>query len=300
MYRRFLGDLQAINPALKVIRLTATPYRTGNGMLHEGENALFTDIAFEVSVRDLIDQGYLCPLVSRQPETRLDVSGVGTRGGEFIARDLERAVDHDTITRAAVAEIIAQGAAQKSWLAFCAGVDHASHVAEEFRRRGISCETIFGNTSKPERDWIIAAFKRGEIRALASMGVLTTGFNAPAVDLIAMLRPAKSPGLYVQMAGRGTRLSPGKENCLVLDFAGNVQRHGPIDLVRPRRPGGSGNGAPPTRICPECRSILPVALRECQDCGHVFPGPEVQLAPKASTLDVLSTGSLSASKRRSA
>ncbi len=290
MYRRFLGDLQAINPALKVIGLTATPYRTGSGMLHEGDNALFTDIAFEVSVRDLIDQGYLCPLVSRQPETRLDVSGVGTRGGEFIARDLERAVDHDSITRAAVAEIIAQGAARKSWLAFCAGVDHATHVAEEFRRRGITCETIFGNTPKVERDRIIAAFKRGEIRALASMGVLTTGFNAPAVDLIAMLRPTKSPGLYVQMAGRGTRLSPGKENCLVLDFAGNVQRHGPIDLVRPKRPGGSGNGAPPTRVCPECRAILPAALRECPDCGHVFPGPKVQLAPKPSTLDVLSTG----------
>jgi DNA repair protein RadD len=68
------------------------------------------------------------------------------------------------------------------------------------------------------------------------MGVLTTGFNAPAVDLIALLRPTKSAGLYVQMVGRGTRLAPGKENCLVLDFAGNVRRHGPIDLVRPDGP----------------------------------------------------------------
>lgn len=289
MYRRFLADLQAINPVLKVIGFTATPFRLDSGMLHEGDGALFTDIAFEVSVRDLIDRGYLCPLVSKQTTTRLDVTGVGTRGGEFIARDLEDAVDQDEITRAAVAEVIAHGEARKSWLAFCSGVRHATHVAEEFRRCGVSCATIFGATPKDERDRIIASFKRGEIRALASMGVLTTGFNAPAVDLIAMLRPTKSAGLYVQMAGRGTRLSPGKENCLVLDFAGNVRRHGPIDLVRPKRPGGPGDGPPPTKVCPQCQSILPIAALDCPDCGYEFPGREVTIEPSASTLEVLSS-----------
>jgi DNA repair protein RadD len=114
---------------------------------------------------------------------------------------------------------------RRSWLLFCAGVDHACHASEAVRARGVSCATIFGHTPKAERDRIIAAFKRGEVRALASMGVLTTGFDAPAVDLIAMLRPTKSTGLYVQMAGRGTRLAPGKDNCLVLDFAGMRGSH---------------------------------------------------------------------------
>ena len=152
MYRRFLDELTAINPKLKVIGFTATPYRLDSGMLHEGEGALFTDIAYEVSVRDLIDQGYLCPLVSKQPKTRLDVAGVGSRGGEFIASELQAAVDKEAITRAAVSEIIAYGADRKSWLAFCSGVDHARHVAEEFRSRGITCATIFGDTPKDERD----------------------------------------------------------------------------------------------------------------------------------------------------
>jgi len=288
MYRRFLGELTAINPKLKVIGFTATPYRLDSGMLHEGEAALFTDIAFEVSVRDLIDQGYLCRLVSKQPKTKLNIAGVGTRGGEFIASELQAAVDKEAITRAAVSEIITYGEDRRSWLAFCSGVDHARHVAEEFRSRGISCETIFGDTPKDERDRIIAAFKRQEIRALASMGVLTTGFNAPAVDLIAMLRPTKSAGLYVQMAGRGTRLAPGKENCLVLDFAGNVSRHGPIDLVRPKRPGEGGDGVAPTKVCPECDSIIALAASECPDCGYVFPVREVKIAPTASTLAILS------------
>lgn len=288
MYRRFLDGLARINPALKVIGLTATPFRLDSGMLHEGKNALFTDIAYEAPVRDLIDAGYLSPLVSKQPATRLDVSKVGTRAGDFIQRDLAAAVDKEAITRAAVTEIIEHGRERKSWLAFCSGVDHARHVAEEFARQGITCRTIFGDTPKEERDAIIAAFKRGEIRALASMGVLTTGFNAPAVDLIALLRPTKSAGLYVQMVGRGTRLAPGKENCLVLDFAGNVRRHGPIDLVRPRRPGEAGGGDAPTKVCPECESIIALSAAECPDCGHVFPTREVKIAPTAATLPVLS------------
>jgi DNA repair protein RadD len=288
MYRRFLDGLTRINPALKVIGLTATPFRVDSGMLHEGKNALFTDIAFEAPVRDLIDAGYLSPLVWKQPATRLDVSQVGTRAGDFIQRDLVAAVDKEAITRAAVSEIIEHGRDRKSWLAFCSGVEHARHVAEEFARRGIICRTIFGDTPKEERDAIIAAFKRGEIRALASMGVLTTGFNAPAVDLIALLRPNKSAGLYVQMVGRGTRLAPGKENCLVLDFAGNVRRHGPIDLVRPKRPGEGGGGDAPTKVCPECDSIIALSAAECPDCGYVFPAREVKIAPTAATLPVLS------------
>ena len=277
-----------INPALKVIGLTATPFRTGSGMLHEGKDALFTDIAYEAPVRDLIDAGFLSPLISKQPATRLDVSKVGTRAGAFIARDLAAAVDQDATTRAAVTEIITHGKDRKSWLAFCSGVDHARHVAEEFARQGITCRTIFGDTPKEERDAIIAAFKRSEIRALASMGVLTTGFNAPAVDLIALLRPTKSAGLYVQMVGRGTRLAPDKENCLVLDFAGNVRRHGPIDLVRPKRPGDGGGGEAPTKVCPECDSIMALSATECPDCGYVFPAREVKIAPTAATLPVLS------------
>ena len=98
MYRRFIHTLSRINPGLKVIGFTATPYRLDSGMLHEGECRLFTDIAYEVSIRDLIDQGYLCPLISKTTNLTLDVGGVGTRGGEFIAGQLQAAVDREAIT----------------------------------------------------------------------------------------------------------------------------------------------------------------------------------------------------------
>lgn len=287
MYRRFLDTLARINPQLKVIGFTATPYRLDSGLLHEGDGRLFTDIAYEASIRDLIDQGYLCPLISKATDLTLDVGDVGSRGGEFVAGQLQAAVDRAPITQAALDEVMLHGQERRSWLLFCSGVEHASHVAEALRQRGVSCGTIFGDTPANERDRIVAGFKKGEIRALASMGVLTTGFNAPAVDLIAMLRPTKSAGLYVQMAGRGTRLAPGKQSCLVLDFAGNVARHGPIDAVKAKKP-AAGEGVAPTKVCPACDSILAAAVRQCPDCGYQFPPPEIKVEATATTLAILS------------
>ena len=290
MYRKFLDGLKRLNPLLKVIGLTATPYRLDSGLLHQGEGAIFTDIAYEVSVRELIDAGYLSALISKRMATELDVSGVGTRGGEFIAKDLEAAIDQDAITHSAVNEIFSYAANRKSWLIFCAGVDHAFHVRDAVRARGVTCETIVGDTPSAERDAIIMAFKAGQIRCLTNANVLTTGFNAPGVDLIAMLRPTKSAGLYVQIVGRGCRLAPGKTDCLVLDFAGNIARHGPIDAIKPKAPQSGEDGDAPTKVCPECSSIVHAAVRHCPDCGHLFPPPEIKIDAKASHLDILSSG----------
>ncbi len=290
MYRNFLDGLKRLNPMLKVIGLTATPYRLDSGLLHQGEDSIFTDIAYEVSVRELIDQGYLSRVISKRMATELDVSGVGTRAGEFIARDLEAAIDQDAITQSAVNEVFAYGHDRKSWLIFCAGVDHAFHVRDAIRAKGVSCETIVGDTPSAERDAIISDFKLGRIQCLTNANVLTTGFNAPQVDLIAMLRPTKSAGLYVQIVGRGCRLAPNKTDCLVLDFAGNIARHGPIDAVKPKRPKDGGDGDAPVKVCPDCNSIVHAAVRECPDCGHLFPPPQIKIEAKASGLDILSGG----------
>lgn len=290
LYRRFLSGLARLNPQMKVIGLTATPYRLDSGLLHEGDDAIFTDIAYEVSVRELIDQGYLSPLLSKRMATQIDLTGVGTCGGEFIAKDLEAAVDKDSITQAAVDEIFSYGKDRKSWLIFCAGVDHAYHVRDAIRARGVSCETIVGETPGAQREAIINDFKAGRIQCLTNANVLTTGFNAPGVDLLAMLRPTKSAGLYVQIVGRGCRLAPAKTDCLVLDFAGNIARHGPIDAVNPKRPKGGEDGVAPTKACPECDSIVHASVRTCPDCGHVFPPPELKIDAKASNLDILSSG----------
>jgi DNA repair protein RadD len=138
---------------------------------------------------------------------------------------------------------------------------------------------------------IIAAFKAGEITCLVNVNVLTTGFNVPQVDLLAMLRPTLSTGLYVQMVGRGTRKAEGKTNCLVLDFAGNVRRHGPVDSVDPKSKSGVP-GEAPVKVCPECDELVAISAYECPCCGYEWPRPDSK--PKHATIadamPVLSTG----------
>lgn len=276
MYRTFLANLRRNAPHLRVIGLTATPYRLGSGLLTEGQDRLFTDIAYELPVRRLIDAGHLAPLISKRTVARADLSGVHRRGGEFVADELDAAMRAGGLTAAAISEVVEYGADRRSWLVFCCSVEHAHEARDALRTHGIAAECLHGGTPKAERDGLIAGFKAGHIRALTNCDVLTTGFDAPAVDLLVFLRATESTGLYVQMAGRGMRTAPDKRNCLVLDFAGNIERHGPVDAIRlkPRRAGtGSADDKPtdaPTKTCPDCEALLSAFARVCE-CGHEFP-----------------------------
>lgn len=289
-YRRFLRAACDINPALRVIGLTATPWRTGHGSIMHGEHALFADIAHEVRMLNLIKQGYLAPLVSKRMATELDVSSVGMRQGEYIQSQLQRAVDRDDVTAAALDEVMQYGAERRHWLVFCAGVTHAEHVAEALRARGVAAGCVTGKTRAAERDRLIAQYRAGRLRALTNANVLTTGFDSPETDLLVMLRPTQSPGLYVQIAGRGMRTAKEKQDCLVLDFAGNALRHGPVDQVRawiPRPKEGPIEA--PSKTCPECQTICATAVQACPTCGYEFPVDDTpRHDPTASSAAMLS------------
>jgi DNA repair protein RadD len=289
-YGQLLAGLREINPEVRMAGLTATHFRLGEGYLHEGEGALFDSIAYEASVREMIDAGYLCRPVSKATRTHYDLAGVTKVAGDFNQGKLQAAVDVDNVTAAAVDETVARGEGRRSWLLFCSGVEHAQHVRDAIRSRGISAEMVLGDTPSGERARILSDFKAGRVRAVTNNSVLTTGFNHPGVDLLAMMRPTLSTGLYVQMVGRGLRNAPGKENCLVLDFAGNIARHGPIDDVVVKPP-SSGDGEAPIKICPTCDSIVPAAARVCPDCGHQFPEPELKITKKAADAAILTEGS---------
>lgn len=282
MYRKFIAEIQEANPAARVIGLTATPYRLGQGMITEGEDALFHALIEPVTIQELIDRGYLAPLRSKFPAAHIDLDGVHIRGGEYIESELQAAVDVDDSNRKITAEIIerAKKEGREHWIIFCTGVEHAQHMREELEKHGIKAATVTGKTPQAERDRILEDFKNGWITAVTNANVLTTGFDAPLVDLIAFCRPTLSPGLYVQMAGRGMRISPGKKDCLVLDFGGNVMRHGPIIDVTPPRKGQKGK-KPAGKTCPSCGEILALGARLCPVCGHEFPAPERERAELA-------------------
>lgn len=273
MYGRFIRDLLDATPDMRIVGLTATPYRLDSGRLDEGEGSMFNDIVYEANVVDLIDQGYLSPLISRAGTSQIDLTGVHTRAGDYVQGELETAAMK--IVGQAVGEIVQLGADRKAWLAFCSGVAHAQAVAEAIRSHGIEARSVDGSMDKATRDGLIARFRSGHIRCLTSVNVLSIGFNAPHVDLVALMRPTKSTGLYVQQVGRGFRTAHGKENALILDYAGVVRRHGPVDAVVGENAGsGKGNGkksddAPVlAKECPECQTLAALNQRHCRVCDH--------------------------------
>jgi DNA repair protein RadD len=272
-YRQLLADLTAINPALRVVGLTATPYRLGHGLITDAP-ALFHALIEPVTIAELIYKGFLSILRSKPTEATFDTSGVHKRGGEYIESELQAAVDTDENNIAVVDEVIDRAEGRKAWLFFCAGVHHAEQIAVLLNQRGIPAACVVGTTPKAERDRILADFKCGKIRALTNANVLTTGFDYPDIDLIAMLRPTMSASLYVQMAGRGMRVKSHTDHCLVLDFAGVVQAHGPITAIEPSKRKGEGNGEAPVKVCDTCNELVHISAKVCPTCGTPFPAPE--------------------------
>jgi len=289
MYRTFLEDARKINPNLRVIGLTATPFRMTTGAICGPENVL-NSICYEIGVRELIVQGFLCQLVSKGGREEVNTDDLHIRGGEFVADEVEALMDKDERVESACKEIVEYTSERKSCLVFTSGIQHARHVAETLRRSDSRVETVFGETSDQDRARAIADFRAGRIKYLVNVNVLTTGFDAPNVDCVAMLRPTMSPGLYYQMAGRGFRLCDGKQDCLILDFGGNVLRHGPVDAIRIDDDGRpQGDGEAPAKKCPECNALVATGYSTCPQCGFVFPPPERRMHnAKAGTEGILS------------
>lgn len=287
MYRQLLAEIKQRNPWMKVIGMTATPYRLSSGRLVDGD--IFDGIAFELPMQRLISEGALVEVISKGSMHRADLGAVHVKQGEFVEAEAEASMM--AVTEAALDEVCDLAADRRGWLVFCVTIRHAESVLESLLSRGISSAVITGKTPQAERDATIRSFQAGQIRSLVNVKVLTTGFDAPRVDCIVSLRPTLSAGLWVQICGRGMRPSPGKDNCLLLDYAGNIARHGPIDQIQGKlKKSSSGEShEAPMKNCLQCSARLHAAIRTCPECGCIMPEPEPEIFQQASALAVLST-----------
>lgn len=296
MYGEIIKKLKEINPYLKVIGLTATDYRSGHGRLTSGVH-IFTDVAVDMSKREsfnwFISEGYLVPLIPKRPSVEVDLSKVKIKLGEYDAKESQAAFDKREITYRACRELVQTATAtnRNHWLIFASGVEHTEHVAEMLESMDISVTYVHSKMAKGTRDKNIEDFKAGKYTAMVNNGILTTGFDFPEMDLIGMLRATLSTNLWVQMLGRGTRpvfesgfdletkagrlasiAASAKQNCLVLDFAGNTRRLGPInDPVIPEAKSKGKVGDAPVKICDACMCYNHASVRFCEQCGHEFP-----------------------------
>lgn len=272
-YRKFIDGIKKHNQKLKLIGFTATSFRTDSGLLTEGNGHVFDDVCYEAHVGTLIKEGYLCPLVAKNGATKADLSNVHTRSGDYIPSELQDAMDKAELIHGAMMEMEHYAADRKHILGFCAGVSHSKHCAEIARSRGHVAEFVSGDMPTTQRDAILHRFTSGQTRILFNANILTTGFDFEAIDCILMMRPTKSTGLYLQCFGRGLRRHPSKQNTLVLDFAGNVERHGPIDQIRVKSKRAKDEDAvsvAPVKECPQCHELVHTSVMLCPGCGHAW------------------------------
>lgn len=257
-YQQIINQLRQHNPQLRLLGLTATPYRLGKGWIYQfhyhgmvrgDERALFRDCIYELPLRYMIKHGFLVPPERLDmPVVQYDFSRLQAQeNGLFSEADLNRELkQQQRITPHIIQQIVEFAEQREGVMIFAATVEHAREVLGLLPG---SKALISAGTPAAERDALIAAFKARELRYMVNVAVLTTGFDAPHVDLIAILRPTESVSLYQQIVGRGLRLSPGKTDCLILDYAGN-----PHDLFTPEvgAPKGKSDNQPVQVFCPGC------------------------------------------------
>lgn len=285
-YRTFLEAAKRVNPRVRLVGWTATPYRTQGGLICKPEN-LLNEVCYEIGVKELINRGYISNITARAGKVKADTEGLHIRAGEFVAEDVEKLMGEDRLVTSACNEIVEHTKDRKACLIFCTSIAHCKKVAAQIAKfSGEECAVVTGDTPDIEREETIRRL-RGEtvkadlfadkppLRYCCNVSVLTTGTDIPRLDTIALLRPTNSPGLLVQMVGRGFRLSPetGKTECLVLDYGRNIERHGPIDMIKVKEP-GQGGGGPLAKECPECRTIVNLPVMLCPTCGYQWPRKE--------------------------
>ena len=275
MYRTFLSKLGELCK-FRIVGMTATPFRGNQVWLTDGDDPLFTGIASRVSMGELLAQKFIAPLVppAERISTRIDASNVGIANGDYKVGELSREVEKYLAKVAAEATRIASE--RKKWIAFTPSVDNAESLSMRLNALCIVSAVVCGETPKQEREDLIRQFRNGQIHCLVTVLALSVGFDVPDVDCIVWCRPTKSPVLYVQGMGRGTRIADGKTDCLVLDFTDTVERLGPVDTIQGRAKKKSGTQEAPYSICPDCGERNAPAAMVCVHCGGTIREEEAK------------------------
>lgn len=284
------------NKWLRVLGMTATPYRTTTGYIYQydvdgsfvpeeqARNPYFSNLLYRITTRELINQGYLTSAHADPDHAQsYDTSGLElNRKGKFDAADVERAFEgQGRLTSEIVADVVRHSVGRSGVMIFAATVQHAKEVMESLPPEISGMLGGDVNMKSSERRELLRSFRQRRIKYLVSVGTLTTGFDAPHVSLIAVLRATESPGLFQQIIGRGLRLDDGKADCLVLDYAENIENHGlQSDLFTPqiRAKGVSASGEPIQAKCPDCNFMNEFPVRpdyadmEADENGYVVDG----------------------------
>lgn len=289
-YLAFIAELMLTNPYLNIVGLSATPYRLGLGCLTNGK--IFTDIIYDLCNIDgfnrLIAEGYLCPLIGKAGCVEIDISEVGLDStGDYAKGELSAAIKKQNKTQQQLNEFVAYGENRRCWMVFAAGIEEAEEINDMLNNLfGVSSGVMHSKMSDAHNVGVLKAWKAGAIRCAVSMNMLTTGVDNPMCDYMGDFAPTTSTGKHVQKNGRLTRpfSEPGwtKINGMIMDYAGNIGRLGPInDPLIPRKRGDKPTaGDAPVKLCKNkkepfsdtnpCNMFNSASASKCIFCGNEF------------------------------
>jgi DNA repair protein RadD len=289
-YRKLVEKNQELNPGLRILGMTATPYRLNHGFIYgtkcrSGKVNLFTQLDYTIGMNELIEQGYLSQWRAKQPvDIKADLKKIKISNGEYDDNQLTELLIRNRHMKSVVEAYQSYGEERKHCLVFAVTIKHAEALNAFFSEFGYSSGVVHSKMKKDAKESVLKAFEDGEINFLVNVGILTEGWDCPPVDLIILCRPTKSPALFVQMIGRGTRVFPGKKNLLILDMVNNFREHGdPANpVVKYKKSDKTGEAL--IKVCPNCEEIISLMSKTCPFCGYVFESevvktPEINKAP---------------------
>ena len=249
----------------RLIGFTATPYRLDSGLIY-GEGEWWISLNYQIPLRQLIDEGHL---VDYRHKTTIATKRIasGLKSVKTTAGEYNEKQSSELMTQTANIHSIKNTVQdEKSIVVFCVSIDHAEAVAAILDDFAI----VHSKMSSADREENLRRFDAGEARWMLNVGVLTEGWDCSRVDCIVLARPTKSTALYVQMVGRGLRLHPGKEVCTIYDLVGCHDEFGFVDDPQIITDDERGEGEAKPKVCPECFSVVPAAVKICPDCGFEF------------------------------
>lgn len=280
-YQRIINAAKKANQKIEVVGFTATPNRGDK----KGLRDIFTNCSHQIEIGTLIREGFLV-----QPRTFVvdvgvqdDLRTVRKTITDFDMTEVEGIMNRRAVNKRVVEEWMEKAGDRKT-IVFCSTIQHAQDLCEEFKLAGVSAETVTGDTPKDDREEILDGLSHGDIQVVVNVAVLTEGFDAPPVSCVVLTRPCSYKATMVQMIGRGLRTInpeefPGvvKTDCIVMDFGTSVLTHGSLDdsvnLDGSQADPNEENEAP-TKECPNCKAEVPLSVRECPFCDHIFEGQD--------------------------
>jgi DNA repair protein RadD len=277
-YHDILRIFYKRNKKLRILGVTATPFRLNHGYIY-GTNCrpdyhnLFPELDYSITLNQLIEAKYLSPWKAFQPvRINKELADIKlSHYGDYQIKDLSKEMSKEIHIHTAVDVYEKYGQNRKNVLIFAVTIEHANLLADAFREKGYNAASVHSKMPMTERRQILNDFYDNKINFLVNVGILTEGWDSPKVDLIIMCRPTMSPGLFVQMIGRGTRIHEGKENLLILDLAENFIKHGdpsyPTVVYNKK---DRIQGSPPMKRCPECYAVVHLATKICPECEFLF------------------------------